>query len=603
MIIALIPMGFMGFQAHLLTKEALTRLAFLHMETIAQDHAKHLDAWLTERLGDVVALAKLPVMREAIRGYSGTLETPTFELTTLLKDTISVTRERSTSYQSIYVIVPGGEILASTDSPSEDLLNLQREGFIQRLMDGSEDTFGSLCRAADLRWHMPMGAKVRDLDGSTLGLVVAVLDVSQTIEPIMNDLIGLGETGETYLIAKEGKIISKSRFISQSDTLDRRFDTYGIRSVLAQKQGTGVYTNYLGRAVLGSFLWLPKYEWGLLAEMGTDEILWPLKWIKMASILVAILVSAASLLIAYIISRRIADPIREVAGAAQRMSEGALDQRISFSGNDEVGMLAGSFNTMAQQLSRLIHSLQQKEQSLQKAYDELMDTQGQLIQSERMAAIGELVACVAHEIRNPLSSVKLNLQIIETDLEGDETLAEHCAIALNQVEQLDRMISDLLNYSKPLTLEKSLVAVEELVNRSIEDMRGEIASRDIRVLKKNDTEPLLIMADGDKIVQVLVNVFKNAIESSPPCGEIEIAVQKDKAPKGEIVSISIIDQGAGISARNLQTIFQPFFTTKKEGTGLGLCIAKKIVNAHDGTISVCSKDGKGATVRLILPIA
>ena len=605
MLISLIPIGLMGVQAHALARRALTASAFLHMETIAKDHARHLDAWLKERLGDIGVLARLPAMREALREYCCTLDSvaPSGELTALLKDTITATRERSSSYESIYVMLPGGGIIAATHPPSEDFFELQRDGFIQRVMDGSEPAFGSLCRGADSKWHMPVGAKIRDRDGTTLALVVAVLDVSQTIDPVMNDRIGLGETGETYLVGKEGKIISESRFLSQSETTKQTFDTLGIRAVLEGRQGTAIYSNYLGREVLGSYLWLPRYEWGILAEMEADEILWPLKWIKAASILTALLVSSACLLMAYLVSRRIAKPISDVADAAQRMSEGDLDQRITFSSQDEVGMLAGSFNTMAQQVSRLIHSLHQKEESLQKAYDELVATQNQLIQSERMAAIGELVACIAHEMRNPLSSVKLNLQIMEMDLKEDDVLSEHCSIALDQVGQLEGMFSDLLNYSKPLVLEKRSVVVEELVNRGLEQLSGEIASRDIRVIRTNHMDLLAVTADADKIVQVLVNVLKNAMQASPQGSEIRITIQEDEAPQGRVSEIIITDHGPGISARNLQNIFQPFFTTKKKGTGLGLCIVKKIMDAHRGTVSVSSEEGKGTTVRLVLPVA
>jgi signal transduction histidine kinase len=405
-------------------------------------------------------------------------------------------------------------------------------------------------------------------------------------------------------VNKEGKIISESRFLSRSETAKSPFDTVGIRSVLDQKQGTAVYTNYVGREVLGSYLWLPRYEWGILAEMGMDEILWPLKWIKVVAILTSLLVSAVCFLMAYAVSRRIAGPIGEIADAARRMTEGELEQRIVFTSRDEVGILARSFNTMAQQVSRLIQSLHQKEDSLQKAYDELVATQDQLVQSERMAAIGELVACVAHEMRNPLSSVKLNLQILEMDLDKDEVLSEHCQIALDQVAQLERMFSDLLNYSKPLVLEKDDVRPRDLVNRSLEQLDGEITAGNIRIVSREDPDVSLhLMADADKIVQVLVNVLKNAMEASPPGGQVEIATHVDKTARESMIEISVIDQGPGIPARNLQSIFQPFFTTKKKGTGLGLCIVKKIMDAHHGMVSISSEKGKGTTVRLALPLA
>lgn len=605
MLIAVIPIGLMGGQAYVLAKKALTAFAFLHMETIAEDHARHLDAWLTERLGDVAVLARLPLIREATLEYccAGSSDTSVAKLVASFTDTLARTEERSASYKSIHVMLPDGRIIASTHPPSEDFSDLQREGFVQRLKEGSEPAFGPVCRGDDSRWHMLMGAPIQDQDGATLAVVVAVLDVSRTIDPVMNDRIGLGETGETYLVGKEGKIISESRFLDRSETTKRAFDTFGIRSVLQEKRGTAVYVNYTGQEVLGSYLWLPRYEWGVLAEMGTEEILWPLKWIKAAGIISAILVCGICFLMAYGASRRIAEPIIAVAAAARRLAEGDLEQHIAFTGEGEVGALARSFNSMARQVSGLIHSLHCKEESLQKAYDELVVTQDQLVRSERMAAIGELVACIAHEMRNPLSSVKLNLQIMETDLVADEVLSEHCQIALDQVALLDRMFSDLLNYSKPLALEKSSAALEELVSRSLEQLSAEITSGEILVNRREDPAMGSVMADADKIVQVLVNVLKNAIEASPHGGRIEITVEEETGPRGKMVAIGIIDQGPGISARNLLVMFQPFFTTKKRGTGLGLCIVQKIMDAHNGTISISTEEGKGTLVRLTLPVA
>jgi signal transduction histidine kinase len=207
-------------------------------------------------------------------------------------------------------------------------------------------------------------------------------------------------------------------------------------------------------------------------------------------------------------------------------------------------------------------------------------------------------------MRNPLSSVKLNLQILEMDLDRDEVLSEHCQIALDQVAQLERMFSDLLNYSKPLVLEKDDVRPRDLVNRSLEQLDGEITAGNIRIVSREDPDVSLhLMADADKIVQVLVNVLKNAMEASPPGGQVEIATHVDKTARESMIEISVIDQGPGIPARNLQSIFQPFFTTKKKGTGLGLCIVKKIMDAHHGVVSISSEEGKGTTVRLALPLA
>jgi signal transduction histidine kinase len=332
--------------------------------------------------------------------------------------------------------------------------------------------------------------------------------------------------------------------------------------------------------------------------METDEVMWPLKWIRIIGVLTTMMVGGVCLLMAYVVSRRVSMPIVQVADAAERMAAGELKQRIPFSSKDEVGRLARSFNVMAQQLSQSVTSLRQKEESLQKAYNELIAAQEQLLHSEKMAAIGELVTSVAHEMRSPLSSIKLNLQIIGRSLERETALFEHYQIAIDQVEQMERMFSDLLNYSKPLDIRRKEISVEDLVDKCVQELAGEIVARNVAIERTIPEELPPIIGDPDKIEQVLVNVLKNALDASERNGKIDVLASTEEGDSGSMVIIAVKDHGAGISQRNLKNIFQPFFTTKKRGTGLGLAIVKKIMDAHRGDIAVSSEQGRGTTVRL-----
>jgi signal transduction histidine kinase len=599
MLIALIPIGVMGYNAYALARKALTSSAFLHMSTIAKDHAKHLDAWLKERSDDIAVLSRLPAIAEICEEYSRALETgpPPAKLDELLRDTLMATLERSPSYEDIYILLPKGEVLSSNRSGSGDTSGFQKLEVVERLWNSDEPVFGPAFLLSDHRWRLHLAAKIRSKAGQPPAIILAVLDVSKTLDPFMMDRIGLGETGETYLVNRDGQIITESRFLNRS-AQSQPLDTLGIRSALNRKDGTAVYQSYMGREVLGSYVWLPRYEWAILAEIETDEIMRPLSWIKSMGMLTALVVTGICLVMAYVVSRRVSQPIIQIANAAQEMAGGRYEQRIPFSSKDEVGALAASFNAMALQLSQSITTLRRKEESLQKAYNELITAQEQLVQSEKMAAIGELVASIAHEMRNPLSSVKLNLQIIERSMDQETLLFQHLQIALDQASQLERMFSDLLNYSKPLLLQKSDVRMTDALDCSLQQLKGEMESHGVHILRTITEGLPAIEADFDRVVQVLVNVLKNALEASGGNSQIEVAMDSGQLRGKTAMVVSIIDHGKGILPRNLSSIYKPFFTTKKKGTGLGLPIVRKIMDAHQGDISITSDPGQGTTVRL-----
>ena len=361
------------------------------------------------------------------------------------------------------------------------------------------------------------------------------------------------------------------------------------------------FRNYVGREVVGAYAWLPRYEWVILTEMGKDEILAPLASIKITVLVTAAVVSGLCLFMAFMVSRRVSRPITAVAQAAKEIAEGRLDRRIEVRGEDEIGALAGSFNAMTRRLADLIASLRRKEESLQNACNQLVTAQQQLVQAEKMAAIGELAASVVHEMRNPLSSIKLNLQIIGRGLTREAPLAEHYQIAVEQVAQLEKMFADLLNYSRPLTIQPAYVEVGALLARCTQQLASELTGQAISVTTDLQEPVAHILGDADRIEQVIVNVLKNAMEAAGPGSRIEISVAGDALGKRPMVTIRIADNGPGIPPQHLKRIFQPFFTTKKKGTGLGLAIVRKIMDVHQGEISVESAVGQGTTVRLSFP--
>jgi signal transduction histidine kinase len=579
-------------------------MAYARMTSVMENRATVLNSWLDQRLEDLSLLSKLPAIREEFQNFFRAAEADLDRLyyRKLLRDSLNLVSDSSVSYERIYVVSPSGRTLRSTLPSLEGDLRVKEEAIVQQVPEIEGPEARPVYYLPELGWHIRLSAPVRDQNEQTLGFIMAVLNLSKLINPMLTHHGGLGETGETYLVDKDGRMITESRFFDQKEALVRSFDTFGIRSALEGTKGTSTYRDYLGREVLGSYEWLPRYGLGLVAEIEMDEIMAPLLDIKLVGILTAGIVAILCFLVAYLVSRRVSEPIQLVANTSQRIAAGDFDQRINFSSSDEVGILADSFNAMAKQISVFIDNLREKEESLQIAYATLVTTQEQLVVSEKMATVGELVASVAHEMRNPLSSVKLNLQIIGRSLDRDTILLEHYRIALDQVLQLERMFTDLLNYSKPLALDKGHVLLEDLVDRSLNQLQDDIISRGIAVTKKISADLPPIWVDAEKMQQVLVNLLRNAVEAVEDDRRIEISASTQNTGEEPLAKISIRDHGVGIASKNLPYVFQTFFTTKKKGTGLGLCIAKKITDAHQGAINLVSEEGSGTEVLLALPV-
>jgi len=596
-IVAVIPIFIMGTGLYRAAERTLIDSAYMHIQTVAQDHANRLDTWYGERLDDIKVLSGL----SAIRGMCsptcppGSMEMPGVK-TALVTDSLALTRGKSPAYESIHVLGLSGNVVASTEPNSEMIVTNRHLDDLKSLKAANGPVLSPLMQHADGKWYIHLAVPVYAEDGTMSGAILAIMDVLGTLDPILADRTGLGQTGEAYLVNGEGKIVTQSRYLSREKTANQKFETHGIVSALDRKDGVSRYRNYMGHEVVGAYMWLPRYHSTLLVETGKDEILAPIRGIRTAVLTTAAVVSLICFLASFLLSGQISKPISEMAAASRKMANGSLDQRISYSRHDEIGTLSESFNTMAEDLSALIDSLKQKEDSLQKAYDELILAQSQVVQSEKMAAIGELVASVVHEMRNPLSSVKLNFQIVGRSLDHTGPLLEHYSIGLEQIAQLEKMLSGLLDYSKPISVQRAPFSIETVLAESIQQLQSCTGGCSIEV--KTDGSFPDVTGDSEQIRQVLVNVIKNALESAGPGGKVEVRMRAagDNGDKGILVEVR--DNGPGISQQDMNRIFQPFFTTKEKGTGLGLSIVKKIMEAHGFRISISSEEGAGTVVVL-----
>jgi PAS domain S-box-containing protein len=224
--------------------------------------------------------------------------------------------------------------------------------------------------------------------------------------------------------------------------------------------------------------------------------------------------------------------------------------------------------------------------------------------TKTMAALGEMSATVAHEIRNPLGAMGVWAGLLNRDFDRDDPRRKTLKRIIDGLARLNRIVSNLLVYSRPLEAQMRQVALQELLTETVDFIQIEIErlGQDVAVNKAwNSEPPVHVMADPEKMQQVVMNLCMNAVQAMPQGGELTVAI--DAAPKGNAgyVCFEVIDTGVGIEDERLDRIFDPFHTTKENGTGLGLAIVKKFVEHHAGHIRVSSVVGKGTTVRVFLP--
>jgi signal transduction histidine kinase len=226
---------------------------------------------------------------------------------------------------------------------------------------------------------------------------------------------------------------------------------------------------------------------------------------------------------------------------------------------------------------------------------ELRNLRERLIMTERMAALGEVAARVAHEIRNPLVSVGGFARRLEKKLDGN--LKEYADIIAREVERLEEILNEILGFVKETRFVKEIVNPKRLIEEVISLIKSEVDERGIVIVKEIE-EPTEIYVDPNRIKEALLNILSNAVQAMGNNGTLFLKTYvKDNAAVFEIK-----DTGMGIAGEDLPFIFDPFFTTKMGGTGLGLTITHRIIEGHKGSIEVESKPGAGSIFRVFIPL-
>lgn len=235
------------------------------------------------------------------------------------------------------------------------------------------------------------------------------------------------------------------------------------------------------------------------------------------------------------------------------------------------------------------------------------DMEEQLRRSDRLAALGVLAAGVAHEVRNPLVGIRAAAQLMEREPEFPPTFREFTGIIVRQVDRLNRIVDELLTFAGQRPLRRQPCNINQLLEEALRLLEPTLEGTRVVAVRRYDPEVPAVVGDPDRLLQVVLNLVRNGIESMADGGEIIVRTRFERvAPQcgGRSAAVlDVTDRGSGISPDAQRQLFNPFFTTKDGGTGLGLPLSIRIVEEHGGTIEVQSRVGEGTTFRVLLPLA
>jgi PAS domain S-box-containing protein len=239
---------------------------------------------------------------------------------------------------------------------------------------------------------------------------------------------------------------------------------------------------------------------------------------------------------------------------------------------------------------------------VQRDITEFKNLEKKFYESQKLAAVGQLSAGIAHEVRNPLSSIKMSLQILEKRMNPEGNDLKRFKIAQREVEHLESLVNDVLIYAKPMAPKKEFADLQRILERSLSLSEQNIKEKQIQVKMNYDMDFPLLFIDTAMVEQALINIYRNAIDAMETGGTLSISARL-LSREHRAALIEIKDNGSGIAAEDMVHLFNPFFTQKQYGTGLGLTQVKKIIDLHDGTIELISEKGKGTEVKITLPVS
>jgi signal transduction histidine kinase len=368
------------------------------------------------------------------------------------------------------------------------------------------------------------------------------------------------------------------------------------------QQGAISWVDPNGTPQLGAVAAIPRTPWIVWVALPRSAILATARQLLGALALIALVIVAAGALGAWMLSRQITNPLTAVASAAEGIAAGDYSRRVPTSRADELGRLANSFNSMAQQVEEGHAALEarvaERTRDLEHALRELGQTQSELVRREKLAILGQLAGGVGHELRNPLGVMTNAVYYLDAVLaDASADVKEYLGIIRTQVILSEKIIGDLLDFARVKPPRRETMSADRL----IADQLARVGPME-GITIEQDLAPGLppVNIDPVQVGQVLLNLLTNAVQAMGNGGTLTIRASLEGADQ---LRLDVADTGEGITPENAAHIFEPLFTTKARGIGLGLAVSRTLMQSNGGDIAFTSTPGVGTTFSIRLPVA
>lgn len=425
--------------------------------------------------------------------------------------------------------------------------------------------------------------------GRRLGDVLAWPTVAQLLPGSVLES-RFGESGYSMVVERSsGRILYHSRQAHLRRTLESALG--GRHELRADGAGAGWLSFREGDSTrIASFVTLDAPEWTVIATTAMQEFAGPFDRMRTRTLLLLLLVTLTVSAAFVLAIRRATRTLSALTRAADAVGRGDFAPELPpADGTDEVGRLTRAFRLMAAKVGEML---------------------AQVERSRQMAAIGEFAAEIAHEIRNPLTSVKLNLQRIERVVRAGNVpgaASRPLAISLREISRLERVIRGVLHLGRPRALARRPCALHGCIQAALETVRSQAQRQRIRIETELAAGSDVVPGDAGQVEAALLNLLLNAIEAMPDGGVLRVATwTENRVDETGTIVIRVADSGPGIPAAGRDRLFRPFYTTKPEGTGLGLATALRTIEEHGGTLALEEREapraGSGAVFRIELPL-